>query len=113
MKHHKRRPRGSGEEVENLKGRIRTLEKLVDNQKRHIKSLEKQVKRAKMQDENFTAKPKKQLPEPIAADDKANSCPQCGSPHYENHAIWTPTGESTWLICQDCKYKERLLLEKK
>ncbi len=113
MKHHRRRPRGSSDDIETLKGRIRTLEKLVDGQKRLIKSLEKQVKRSKAHEENFTAKPKKQ---PIAAtpsDDKVNSCPQCGSPYYETHNIWTPTAETAWLVCQDCKYKERLTIGKK
>lgn len=114
MKHPRKRPRGSGDETENLKGRLRTLEKLVEAQKRYIKSLEKVVKRAKLNEENFTSKPKK-LPsvEVEVIDDKTNNCPQCGSPNFENHIIWTPNGESQWLICQDCKFKEKLNVVKK
>jgi hypothetical protein len=112
MKQRKKRPRGSGEEVGILKGRIRGLEKLVDNQKRYIKSLEKKAKRVVVHEEQATYTPEIPEVEEVIVDDKANSCPECGSPEYISCTIWTPKGDCTWIVCQVCKYKEKMSSEK-
>jgi hypothetical protein len=124
MKHHKQRPKGSGDDNgENLRGRVRTLEKQIEIQKRHIRSLEKRLTRGESNDINSTSDPAKLLKrlkkkhdrkakveEEI---DKSSCCPQCSSPNYVLHQQWTPGGSIDFSICQECKFREKKKIDAK
>lgn len=105
MKYKKSRPRRNEERSEEkLRGTIRELEKEVERLKRHIGSLQKQNKRP-------TAKPDKTVVVDIEPDDKGNSCPNCGAPAYQLVSIPTYKGEVLWMVCQECKHREKKVSE--
>lgn len=107
----KRRLKGSGDKTEEtLRGKVRELEKQVEIQRRCIKTLEKQLRRrvsGVIEEELNKKQTKKDKKLAESQVEKANCCPRCSGPDFNEVPVWTPLGEVMWMICQSCQFKEK------
>lgn len=95
---------------ETLKGRIRELVKEAEKWKRYALSLEKKLNISPEKLEDIKAE-KKRKKEQSAAEKPTPEgclCSNCGSTNTEKKRLWTPSGEKTFLHCDDCKHKEKI-----
>lgn len=100
------RARGNAEDSEeNLRGRLRELQKQLEAEKRYSRSLEKRVNKL-LGHKSEEEKAKESVPE---RNEPKNLCPHCGKEDTVNlHKVWSPTGEIVWSICSICHNRERI-----
>lgn len=86
------------ESEENLRGRLRELQKELEKEKRYSRSLEKRLssKNEKVPDVKE---------ETYKLSD--SNCQNCGKGTMVEHTINSPTKEIVWAVCDTCKHRER------
>lgn len=99
-----RRRGNDGDNDENLRGRLRELEKLNKSLKRRIRHLEKLL--------NMSPDPYDQEPEPqtSSSNEPKRLCKKCGHDDVRLFEIWRPGGEIKLWVCQksSCFHREKV-----
>ena len=86
---------------ENLRGKLRELQKQLEMEKRYSRSLEKQIK--------SEFKTKNDLPSKKELEKKEEVCPSCGKEGGATISkIWTPNGDMLFVNCKLCGQKSRI-----
>lgn len=96
MKNKHAQRRGNDESEENLRGRLRELQKELDRERRYSRSLEKRL---------YDKKESKEKDEP--AKPPSNLCPNCGKGTLVERQTPHPTKNIVWAICDVCEHRER------
>lgn len=95
---------GSDNSDENLRGRLRELQKQLEAEKRYSKSLEKALSKRTVKPGN-----NHKLKEAIPKMEAKILCQNCGKDGtLIDQTIWSPSkGEIVWTVCQLCHHKEK------
>jgi len=91
------RRRGNSEDSnENLRGRLRELQKQLEIEKRYSRSLEKKLSNSSSEEKVTSPS----LPKPV--------CTHCGKEDtIRVSVIWSPAKEIVWHVCEICGHKEK------
>lgn len=92
--------KGVDESEENLRGRLRELQKELDKERRYSRSLEKRL---------YPKKDSKEKTEDVVPTPQEGICPNCGKGTMVEQVIHSPTKEIVWAVCnyEACKHRER------
>ena len=88
------RKNGTNDSEENIRGKLREMQKELDREKRYSRSLEK-----RLSTENKEEK-REEIP-------KAADCPNCGKGILIERETPHPTKKMVWAACSLCEHRER------
>lgn len=86
---------------ENLRGRLRELERQLRDEKRYSRSLEKKISIKGIETDRDVEKV-------VKDDDPKFVCKKCGSTNVTPSQINAPHKKIIWLICQDCNHRVKI-----
>jgi hypothetical protein len=99
------RERGNDDSEENLRGKLRELEKELREERRYSRSLEKKLSVTNI----GTARDGDSVTDDKFSKNNQDVCKKCGEAKIKYNTINAPHKKIVWAVCESCNHKEKVV----